>query len=128
MLQDCSLPLDGAREHLRAYFVAVHDAAVVGTAGLEVCGDSVLLRSVAVAPSFRGRGIGHALIDAVRADARKRGVKTLYLLTTTAAAYFSKRGFSHEAREHAPAALDASAEFQGACPSSAAFMSCYVAE
>ena len=123
LLQDCSLPLEGAREHLPAFLVAVGDGDVVGSAGLEVYGDVALLRSVAVSPAWRGQGVGRALAQAVYADAHRRGVKTLHLLTTTAAAYFSNLGFESETREHVPAALEASAEFHGACPSSAAYMS-----
>ena len=123
LLQQCSLPLDGAREHLRAYLVAEVDGAIVGTAGLEVHGDAALLRSVAVAPAWRGLGIGRALVQAAIADARQRHVKNLHLLTTTASAYFSKVGFSNETRADVPSSLKASAEFQGACPSSAACMS-----
>jgi len=126
LLQVCALPLDGAREHFGTYILAVVDDAVVGTAGLEVHADAALVRSVAVTPSRQGQGIGQALIAAVHAEASRRGITTLYLLTTTATAYFARLGFSVEARELAPAALQASAEFQGACPASAALMSCRV--
>lgn len=122
LLQDCSLPLDGAKEHLCAYSVAVVDGAIVGTAGLEVDGEAALLRPVAVAPAWRGRGVAHGLVDAVQADAHKRNVKTLHLLTTTAEVYFSKLGFLNTTRDDAPSSLRTSAEFRGACPTSAACM------
>ncbi|MEJ8810589.1 arsenic resistance N-acetyltransferase ArsN2 [Variovorax ureilyticus] len=123
LLRVCALPLDGAQEHLSGFLLAVVDGVVVGTAGLEAYADTALLRSVAVSPAVRGRGIGHALVEAIHSEARRRGVKKLYLLTTTATNYFSKMGFSTVARRQAPAELEASAEFQGVCPSSAAFMS-----
>ena len=122
LLQDCLLPLEGAEEHLHAYSVAVVDGSVVGAAGLEVYGGAALLRSVAVAPAWRGQGIAHALVDAVQAEAHKRNVKTLHLLTTTASSYFSKLGFLSATRDDAPSSLKASAEFRGACPTSAACM------
>lgn len=115
LLQHCSLPLDGAREHLRAYLVAVVDGAIVGTAGLKVYGDAALLRSVAVAPAWRGLGIGRVLVEAATADARRRHVKTLHLLTTTAADSFSKVGFSNETPADVASSVKASAEFQGTC-------------
>ena len=122
LLRVCALPLEGAHEHLSAYFVAILDGAVVGTAGLEVYEDAALLRSVAVAPFRQGIGIGQVLVARVDAEARRRGIKALYLLTTTATAYFAKLGFSTETRERIPPALLASAEFRGACPSTAALM------
>lgn len=127
LLETCALPLDGARKHLNSYFLAVVDGAVVGTAGLEVYGEAALLRSVAVTPSQQGQGIGQALVAGVEAQARRRGIKTLYLLTTNAAAYFAELGFSIERREAAPIGLQASAEFQGACPGTATLMSRRVA-
>lgn len=127
LLQVCALPLDGAQENLSTYLLAVVDSAVVGTAGLEVHAGAALLRSVAVAPSQQGRGIGQALIAGVYEEVRRRGIATLYLLTTTATGYFARLGFSVVARELSPAALQASPEFQGACPDSAALMSRSVA-
>jgi len=128
LLQVSALPLDGARENLGTYFLAVVEGTVVGTAGLEVHADAALLRSVAVTPSQQGQSVGQALIAAVRAEARRRGVTTLYLLTATATDYFARLGLSVEARGLAPAALQASAEFQGACPASATLMTRKVAE
>ncbi|WP_177142741.1 arsenic resistance N-acetyltransferase ArsN2 [Variovorax sp. YR216] len=123
LLRVRALPLDGAQEHLSGFLLAIADGAVVGTAGLETYADAALLRSVAVSPAFQGKGIGRALVEAVHSEARRRGVKNLCLLTTTATGYFSKMGFLTVARGQAPAGLLASAEFQGACPSSAVFMS-----
>jgi amino-acid N-acetyltransferase len=71
---------------------------------------------------LRGNGIGDQLLDAVKARARLQGAESLYLLTTTAAAFFSQRGFVQLDRNDAPAALQASREFQGACPASATMM------
>jgi protein-tyrosine-phosphatase len=50
-------------------------------------------------------------------------VRTLYLLTTTAEPFFAKHGYARAAREAAPAAIRATREFSGICPSSSAFMS-----
>lgn len=116
------LPLEGAREHLGNFVVAERGSEVVCVGGFEQYGSVALLRSMAVDDSLRGRGVGEQLLDAVRANARARGVSDLYLLTTTAARFFGKRGFSVIARGDAPVALQASREFQGACPASATAM------
>ena len=56
-------------------------------------------------------------------EAQRRDLRTLHLLTTTAEDYFSQRGFSIAPQSRAPDELQASAEFRGACPASATFMS-----
>ena len=51
------------------------------------------------------------------------GVRRWWLLTTTAVKFFAQRGFRVEARENAPAAIGATAEFRGLCPSVAVCLS-----
>jgi len=116
------LPLDGAEAHLSTFVVAASGAEVVGVAGAEVYGDAALLRSVAVAPGLHRQGIGESLVGLVLQEAKRRGIRQVFLLTTTAAEYFPKFGFERLPREQAPRSLQASAEFQGACPASAVFM------
>jgi N-acetylglutamate synthase-like GNAT family acetyltransferase len=83
---------------------------------------SGLLRSVAVACALRRSGAGRALVADRLADARERGLDTVYLLTTTAADYFRGLGFAPTLREEVPAVLAASPELSGACPASATCM------
>jgi amino-acid N-acetyltransferase len=120
LLQREGLPLAGAREHLAHFIVAEDDEGVAGAGGLEVYGPSALLRSLVAA--HHGRGIGHLLVEQLIVRARALGVTDLVLLTTTAAGYFPRFGFETVARPDVPAALLASREFQGACPSSATVM------
>ena len=122
LLTASGLPLDGVREALPGFVVAEVGGRLVGVAGLEVCCDNALLRSVAVLPEWRSRGLGRALVTRVVSDAETRGLRALYLLTTTAERYFPSFGFERCAREDVPAALRATAEFQGACPASAVVM------
>ena len=117
------LPPDGAQAHLSDYIVACHCAEVVGVAGLEVYGDTALLRSFAVAPAAQRQGLGRLLLEDLLTQARRRHITSLYLLTTTAEEYFARWGFQPTARGDAPHALHASAEFQGACPATAVLMS-----
>ena len=95
---------------------------MVGVAGMERYGVSGLLRSVAVAPEWRGSGIARTLVDRVLEEGRAAGVLDVYLLTTTAEHYFPRLGFECVGRETVPAAVQASAEFTGACPASAVVM------
>ncbi len=123
LLSESGLPLAGVSDSLATFVVAERGTDLVGVAGLEVCGDNALLRSVAVRPDGRGRGIGRALITRMIADAEARGLGALYLLTTTAERYFPQYGFVQVTRDAVPAAIRATAEFQSACPESATVMS-----
>jgi len=118
LLERRGLPLAGARDHLAHFLVAEDEAsALAGVGGLEVYGESALLRSLVVATSHQG--LGTRLMEALMERARALGVTELVLLTTTAAGFFPRFGFTRIDRAEVPAALLASREFQGACPSSA---------
>lgn len=122
LLQANGLPTDGARAHLSTYLLATSDGELVGCAGAELYGTVALLRSVAVAPGLQNRGIGRLLVERLLHEARARDIAALYLLTVSAPEYFARYGFRRIGIEDAPAPLRASAEFQGACPASAALM------
>lgn len=118
-----NLPLDGLRDQFGdAYAVAVSNGQVIGVEGIEVHGDDGLLRSAAVLDGWRGRGIGDALTRDRIEWARRRGLRSLYLLTTTASDWFPRFGFVPADRDSAPDAVRRSREFAEACPSSAHFM------
>jgi len=103
-------------------FVAEVDGRLAGTVALEQHGTggslAFLLRSAAVDPAARGRGLGDALVraalrhvDAVRAPAA--------LLTENAEGYFPRFGFAPVSRDELPAALLESSQLLGGCPASA---------
>jgi len=122
LLTERRLPTDGAREHLATFVVATEGRSLLGCAAIERYGDVGLLRSVAVAEKAGGRGVGAELVHGVLERARALGLRELYLLTTTAAAYFPRFGFERIGREALPSSLQASEELRGACPASAAAM------
>lgn len=122
LLAESDLPLDGVRDAFASFVVADSGGEIVGVAGLEVSGDVALLRSVAVHSAWRSHGIGRALVTRVISDAEARGLRALYLLTTTAERYFPSFGFHAVAREDVPAALRRTPEFVSACPASATVM------
>jgi amino-acid N-acetyltransferase len=122
LLTAARLPLDGVSDCIDKFIVAESDGSRVGSIVLERYGDYALLRSAAVADSYRGKGVGHKLVDALLARAASDGVKTMYLLTTTADAWFPEFGFATIDRSWVPDAVMASGEFMGACPSSATVM------
>jgi amino-acid N-acetyltransferase len=122
LLDSQHLPLDGIDEHLETMVVAKVGSDVVGAAAVELYEDGALLRSVVVSPPVRGQGLGRRLSEAALSVARDRGTRTVFLLTTTAEGFFPRLGFEPIAREDVPASVQASVEFQSACPTSATVM------
>lgn len=122
LLAQNDLPITGVREALEDFIVADADGEIVGVAGLECCHDDALLRSVAVAQEWRSKGLGRALVTRAIAEAESRGIRALYLLTTTAEHYFPSFGFTKIARGAVPSDVRATVEFTTACPASAAVM------
>jgi arsenite methyltransferase len=123
LLEAAGLPADGVGDQFEAGFVVAEaDGGIVGVAGMEIYGANGLLRSVAVAPAWRGRGVGEALVQERMAYATSRSLRAVFLLTTTAPAWFTKLGFAAVARDDVPAEVRRSPEFAGICPSTAAVM------
>ena len=122
LLEKNKLPLEGVEPWFGNFLVALDKGLAVGAAGYERYDDYALLRSVVVAESMRGTGIGELLVQQVIEAAQSAGVRSVYLLTTTAEHYFPKFGFQKTAREEAPEPLKASEEFVHACPASASVM------
>ncbi|MFY8116848.1 MAG: arsenic resistance N-acetyltransferase ArsN2 [Roseateles sp.] len=123
LLQSLGLPTAGAQQHLATFVLALSGEELLGCAGAEVYGRHALLRSVAVAPAWQGRGLGRRLLQLLLQQARAREIDSLHLLTQGASGYFTRLGFAVAPRSSAPAGLQASAEFRGACPADAVFMS-----
>ena len=121
LLKACSLPTDDLSSVSLAHFELAVDAQgrIVGLAGFDRSGSDALLRSLAVAPDWRGRGLGEQLVARREAAARIAGVSAFYLLTTSAADYFRRLGYSDVPRTEVPAALAAHAQFRSLCPASA---------
>jgi amino-acid N-acetyltransferase len=122
LLTASHLPIEGVSNTLCSFLVAVSNENLVATVGLEHCGKYGLLRSTAVAPEWRSRGIARRLVERIVAEAEQRGLNALYLLTTTAETYFPSFGFQVTTRVTVPDEIRATREFQGACPESATVM------
>ncbi len=129
LLAESSLPTAGVADMLTkdasSFFVAETKGggrSIVGVAGVEVCGEEALLRSVAVRPEWRSRGVGNELVSRIVSDAEARGLNALYLLTLTAERYFPRFGFERIERSTVPAAVAETVEFKSACPDTAAVM------
>ncbi|MDS0474077.1 arsenic resistance N-acetyltransferase ArsN2 [Natrinema sp. 1APR25-10V2] len=122
LLKANELPYRDVRAKPGCFFVAVDGTEFIGVGGIERYESDGLLRSVVTKQSVRGRGYGSAVCDELEAHARKNGIATLYLLTTTAAEFFRQRGYEAIDREEAPSEIRETTEFTDLCPSSATCM------
>jgi amino-acid N-acetyltransferase len=127
LLSESSLPIeDITAQHLQHFFGCGSSLGLEGLVGLELFGEVALLRSLAVASSRRGTGVGSGLVAHAEHHARNQGVQSLYLLTTTAEQFFLRRGYARIPRDEAPTAIRNTREFSGICPASSAFMVKYL--
>ena len=124
LLEAAGLPSgDLTVAHCEQFFFWGPPDAPTGLVGLELFGNVALLRSLVVSPDTRSSGMGTALVRYVESYALSQGVRTLFLLTTTAEGFFARLGYSNTARDAAPPAIRSTREFAGICPASSAFMS-----
>jgi amino-acid N-acetyltransferase len=123
LLKAAALPsADLTDAHMEHFFFCGSPAAPVGLVGVEFLGRDALLRSLVVAPDLQRSGMGSALVDEAESHARSRGATAIFLLTTTAAEYFKRRGYVLSERTSAPEPIRASREFADLCPASAALL------
>lgn len=121
-LEAAGLPTAGVADVLASFLMAESEGRLLGVAGLEVHGRDGVLRSVAVDPSARNRGLAARLTERALERARAAGLRHVYLLTTTAEDYFPRHGFRRIDRAAASPAVRRSVEFREACPASAVAM------
>ncbi len=79
--------------NLRDFIVADVDATIVGCAGLKITWhDLSEIVSLAVAPTWQGKGLGRRLCEPLIADAGLLGIPTVFALTYQVD-FFAKLGF-----------------------------------
>ena len=122
LLAEAELPTEDFAQHLDHFLTAKRNGTLAGAVGLEIYGESGLLRSLVVDAAYRGQGLGIKLCEQIFAYAQEKSVKELYLLTTTAADFFPKLGFNVIDRDRVPRAIQATEEFASICPSTAVCM------
>lgn len=122
LLASCDLPTDDLDDASIALVGAFDGGAMIGVIGLQSCGEVGLLRSLAVDPGHRDRGVARALCEWVFDLARAREMRELWLLTITADAYFARLGFTPVARDEVPAQIRVTSQFASLCPATARTM------
>lgn len=103
------------------------DGARVGYGGWEEIDGGALIRSVVVDPARRGMALGRGMVALLlfriwESGRGTAGPKAAWLLTTSAAGFFARLGFTEVARADAPAAVLATPQAAGLCPASAVLM------
>jgi amino-acid N-acetyltransferase len=122
LLQAENLPTSDIPASLNHFFAATDADKVIGSIGLERYGSDGLLRSMVVDREYRKNHIAAGLVRELEEHAITEGIRCLYLLTVSAAAYFEKKGYQRISREAVPKPVRMSAEFQHLCPASAIAM------
>jgi amino-acid N-acetyltransferase len=129
LLIECGLPVsDIAPSRPPLFFGIRSEGKLVGVVGLEPYPPCALLRSLAVSPASRSSGLAHKLVAFVESLAVARGIKELFLLTTSAEELFLGLGYSVGSRSAVPPAIQNTAQFSGLCPSSSTFLCKYVGD
>ncbi len=120
-LSASGLPIEDLEDAGRSFFRAVSsDRGTVGYAGIEVCGDAVLLRSMVVLPEHRGKALGKSLTEEMLKAVNVNSA--VFLATTSAAPFFENLGFVVVERGDVPPAVLATRQLSGICPASATIM------
>jgi len=67
------------------------DTPLVGCVAIERTEDAGLLRMLTVAPERRGEGLGFLLVETATEQARRQGIRVLYLVTDGAQSFFGRK-------------------------------------
>lgn len=123
LLETVDLPTEGVKEHFISFLVGLDsttdspaDVPVIACVGLELYVPSALLRSLAIHPSYQGKGLGKKMVEVASTWAKKHDVRQLFLLTDSAVDFFHKLGFTYINRDQVPKDVRQSIEFTKLCP------------
>jgi amino-acid N-acetyltransferase len=84
------LDTDNVVKNLPEFIVAENDNKTLGCACLDI-GTIVELRSIAILPAYRNKGIGSKLVEAILERAKE--LTDVIYLRTTSPVFFEKKGF-----------------------------------
>ena len=95
LLERAGLPNEAARDdQYSSFFLLRNERGFAGSVALDVLGEDAILRALAVDPDARGIGYGWMLAEIAISEARRRGVRRIYLVTEFASDFFAaKFGF-----------------------------------
>lgn len=95
-------PLSEIYENIRDYHVAERRGRIVGVCGLHVNWEDLAeIKSLVIAPSCQGQGLGQQLVEACIAEAQGLGARRFYALTMVID-FFRRLGFKKVPRARLP--------------------------
>jgi amino-acid N-acetyltransferase len=121
LLKKNNLPTEDITSGTQLFVVEDGDE-VVATIAVEYDYNDALLRSLSVSEEKRKSGIGAELVSFIEDYVQKQGVQAIFLLTTTAADFFSKRGYKIIDRNDVPEFIQNTKEYSVICASSSTLM------
>ncbi|HWI93758.1 MAG TPA: arsenic resistance N-acetyltransferase ArsN2 [Flavisolibacter sp.] len=121
LLKKNDLPTEDLNPGTQLFVVEEGDK-VVGTVAVEYNYNDALLRSLSVSEDKRNSGIGKDLVLFIEAYVQQQGVRNIFLLTTTAADFFTKRGYTIIDRSDVPQFIQNTKEYSIICASSSTLM------
>lgn len=123
LLEECSLPVSDLKIDQSSYFFGGYDGEILNSCvGVELLDGVALLRSLAVLPSSQGKGSGSNLVMHIENFCKSKGVRSVYLLTTTASSFFALLGYIPISRDSVPDSIKGSTQYSSVCPASATIM------
>lgn len=122
LLTSLHLPTQDLGAPHQKFFVARDGTEFVGCVAVEKYGSACLLRSLAVAVTHQGCGVGTKFLSKALTAAAEEGSTDVFLLTTTAEGFFVNHGFTTVTRGSVPLPVRESPEFRALCPATAICM------
>lgn len=122
LLEQAGLPTSDLTTSKPQFTVLCDDGRIVAVGALEPFGSAALVRSIVVAGDRRGAGLGRMIVQELERVARTARIRSLILLTQTAAEFFAHHGYRVIERTDVPQEVQESAEFRSLCPASASCM------
>lgn len=122
LLKENKLPFEDLVSSKVEFLTLFSGTKLKGCIGIEKFDKNALLRSFAVDDNFKNQGIGNSLLHKLVLKCKDNGIEKLHLLTTTATAYFAKKGFIISDKKTVPKSIVNSKEFSEICPASAIYM------
>lgn len=93
---------DDMANTIRSYMLAKMDGELAGFAALHIYSPKLAeIRSLVIKDSYRGKGLGKALLDALESEGKKLGVSQILTLTYQKE-FFEKSGFIEIPKENIP--------------------------
>ena len=93
LLTTLNMRTQGILEPNTRYWVTEISGEVVGVIGVELGDKAGLLRSAAIIPEHRNRGIGKVLVEHLLDACAASGHRTIYCFSTVAGEYWQQLGF-----------------------------------